>query len=125
MFDLVRWDDGRRAQTKCWGPLTEYTVGDSVQLDPYISSGEDAGVLWSISDAGEPPFSYQIPVKRDRLFLGSYLTVIDGKLTFWDDERRENLVLVDNRGCPWDGTVGTCCTDITDIENDTPGFGNY
>lgn len=123
---MVRWGDGRRAQTKCWGrTLTEYTVGDTVLLDPYISSGEEAGVLWSLSDNGGPPNSYQLPVRKDRLFLGSYITVIDGRLTSWDDERRETLVLVDNRGCPWDGTVGTCSTDITDVQNDTPEFGDY
>jgi len=105
MFDSVVWDDGRTAQTKCWGRTLDVLVpGDVVQLRPYLWTGESGEVLWATTPDGRPPTSYQLVVRDMGVIPGSFITVIDSRLFAWDGERRPELPLVDNRGCPSDGS---------------------
>jgi len=123
MFDSVVWDDGRTAQTKCWGrSLQVYTQGDVVPLEPYIWTGESGEVLWANSLDGRPPTSYQLVVLDMGVIPRSFITVIDGRLYAWDGERRPELPLVDNRGCGSDGSrqpfTTTVETSVHDFEEE-------
>jgi len=105
MFDFVLWDDGRTAQAKCWGrTLDRFEPGDAVQHQPYLWTGGPADVLWVDHQDGKPPISYQLLVRDLGVIPGAFITVLDGRLHAWDGERRSNLPLVDNRGCPADGS---------------------
>jgi hypothetical protein len=113
MFDSVVWDDGRVAQVKCWGRyMCDYGPGDEVQLEPYIWTGESAEVLWANSPSGKPPTSYQLMVRDAGDIPSLYITVLDGRLFAWDGDRRPELPLVDNRGCPTDGSENPFATAV-------------
>lgn len=119
MFDSVFWDDGRTAQAKCWGrTLARFAPGDVVQLQPYIWTGEPADVLWANRPYGKPPTSYQLLVNDSGVIPGAFITVLDGRLSAWDSERRHELPLVDNRGCPADGSFEpmVMAVETTDYE---------
>jgi hypothetical protein len=57
---------------------------------------------------------------------GAFITVLDGRLHAWDSARRSDLPLVDNRGCPADGSSEPMimAVEITDYvcDDDNPDF---
>jgi len=74
------------------------------RMIPKIWTGESGEVLWATSPDGRPPTSYQLVVRDMGVIPGSFITVIDSRLFAWDGERHPELPLVDNRGCPSDGS---------------------
>lgn len=119
MFDSVLYDDGRTAQAKCWGrTLRKLAAGDVVQLQPYLWTGEPADALWTNRPDGKPPTSYQLLVRDSGVIPGAFITVLDGRLHAWDSERRNDLPLVDNFGCPADGSFEpmVMAVETTDYE---------
>jgi hypothetical protein len=97
IYDSV-FSGERSGQVKCFGPcLTSYHLGSEVTL--YRDPDQSWAPAGTVQTGVMPDRNYQIAMND-----GSFLTVVDGRLKFWDDVRRDELSIYDNYGYEWDGT---------------------